>query len=193
MMQDYRLKSNSENELSGDVLDPTNSVKSSPYITITVIAVFLGADLIWRIRGELVPFLMFGSEYDFLDVTVFIRMFPFILLPTAIIFLLLRKKLGWILSLFYTFYLSLTAARSTVVNIMREPIDDTMGLHRQVTPVWVYAVVLLIFFGLVWTLCKSNIRASFNVGITTVLFTMGASLVFSLVIAYLLVTWQPPS
>ncbi|GHV38681.1 hypothetical protein FACS1894179_02460 [Bacteroidia bacterium] len=158
--------------------DTFNTIQKDTPITdklIKLISLFIGGLFLYQLYKEFGMFkFMFTDDGEKWDFSMVLYFAPFIVLPTAGLLFLFRKKIGWTLA---TIYFSYTAAGAIPLFIMElnRKLTGALALDTlfpAASPT-VYIGTLLLFGGLTWTLCKENMREVYQVDKKSMFIALG--------------------
>ena len=173
-----------------DTITPIQRSATTPEKIIRLITIVFGliAILKWYDQFGLASFMLseISSGWDSSMVEYFL---PLLLLPIAVVFFWLRRKIGWILMTTYLTYSAITGLGLIIMTWNMEAsgipaLDDLFPQTSTTTQV----LALLFYGGALWAVAKQEIKDSFNVNSQTALGTIvTASILTILLIApYLL-------
>ena len=132
---------------------------------IKLISLFLGGLSFYEIYKniEILKYI-FEDNSPFWDLGTVLFFLPLIYVPTAGLLLWFRKKLGWVLSILFFFYIATGAIQLFFTELKRQPIRDPVlvTIFPDVS-LRVYVWTFLFFSGLIWVMTKENIREIYNI------------------------------
>lgn len=162
--------------VGASVVDTFNPIKTEATATsryIKNITLFIGFLFCYQLYKDFSTIKFMFTAYDGMwDISILLEFAPLLFLPIIAYLFWSRKKIGWILA---TIYFSQAAAGAILMFIMelnREPMGAQAldVFSPKVSPI-VYVGTLIIFGGLVWSLCQKKIRVVYKVGRKSMFFS----------------------
>lgn len=140
---------------------------------IKIISLFLGGLFLYQLYKEfgLLKFMLTEDDGKW-DFSVVIFILPFIVLPTAAILFWLRKKFGWTLAAMFFSYTAGGAVVMFVKELNRKPsgIPALDTLFPTTSPT-VYIGTVILFGGMLWVMCKDEIKEIYKIDKRTMYLT----------------------
>jgi len=147
-----------------------------------IIAMYLFYDKFYFLK------FLFIDSFKKWDWTIILYLFPFIILPTSLIFLWKKKKIGWILFVIYLTFSLINFIGYLYISFLerkyRLPFQDKL---TNISPK-IYITFTLIFIGAtLYTMSSSKIREIFNISketmwktivITSIIYVISIYLIF---------------
>lgn len=167
-----------------DTINPIQTSASTPEKIIRLITIVFGliAILKWYNQFGLAALMLseISLEWDFSMVEYFL---PLLLLPIAVIFFWLRRKIGWILMTTYLTYSAINGLGLIVMtwNIEASGITALDNLPPQ-TSTTTQVLALLFYGGVFWTVTKKEIKDSFNIKSHTALGTIAIASILTIIL-----------
>jgi hypothetical protein len=164
-----------------------NPTKISPAVIIKLATfVLAGLFLVQIVNGWDV--LIYNLEEVFnCDLGCLFYFFPFILIPTALLFFWEQKKIGWILLSIFLTYELVNELFMFFLEFNQEPIDHAvLEILFPTVPSIVYLLKFIFYFGLLWSICLESVREIYLVSKGTMLISIGIVGLACVLIFYLL-------
>jgi hypothetical protein len=158
-----------------DTFNPVLWNKASTDKIILLIGIVLGVISIYSLvksADEILFYLQYLAQYPLETVLL---VFPLLVLPVAVVGFLIRKPLGWILLATYLSFSIISIAWTFIHSIRWQPTGLTAAdkVFRHPSPL-VILVQLLFLGGILYAICRNDIRTIYKIdkqkmGITVIL------------------------
>ncbi len=169
-----------------ETLNPIQTGIQTVEKIIRFIVVIFGLLFIYQVIKD--RFLIIESIKEIISYPVesLIYLFPFVLLPMAMITFWKRKSIGWILLTIYLTYSFVATAWIFIHSILWKPTGNAFFDNFLSPPPIMSQVLQLIFFGgVIYVISKKNIREQLLISESKMLATIILSGSFTLLIIYL--------
>lgn len=151
---------------------------------IKIVSIVFGGLFLFRLYKELgmISFMFTDSEakWDFSMVLYFL---PLLIVPTATILFFKRKKIGWTLLAIFLSYSAVGSIGLLIMTLNSEPSIFLDLLFPQISPE-TYIMTLLFLAGILWTICKKEIREIYSVDKKFMYGTIGIIAVITVLTTY---------
>lgn len=148
-----------------DLLHPMEKGKINPDKTITLISIFIGAFFIIQIYSNYgLVRMMFIQNENKLDSIIISMVAPLLVIPIVGLLIWKRNKIGWIIATIFSTNFGIIAIWSFLSSFTET--KNPLILETNISPYSSIAVLILavvIFNGLSYTLCRTEITNTFKV------------------------------
>lgn len=148
-----------------DTINPIQATTPTSNKNILIVSVVLSVIFLKNLYNEfgMLSFMLTDDEANW-DFSVFIYIFPIVLLPLGIFFFWRREEIGWwALSIYFTFN-AISVITSMAMQLNYEPSGYSMldNLFPH-TSILTYIWHLIFNVGLLWVICKDNVKSIYNI------------------------------
>ena len=178
---------NKVKDLGEDVIKTIHPIQTNVFSdsrTILMVSIVLGILSLFKIyqEFEFIKFMLTSPVSEW-DVSIFFYFFPLVILPLGTILFWIRKKSGWILLTIYLTFIALAAIVTFIYIQTTEPsgfspLDDLTSNNSFLKHFW----SLFLNGGLLWVICKENIRKIYNIEKLTLIISIGIPIVLTAII-----------
>ncbi|MES2590770.1 MAG: hypothetical protein V4608_02710 [Bacteroidota bacterium] len=179
-----KKKKNIENkvkDLGASVIDNINPIQTTTRTTektILILCIVLGGLSIKKFYNEfgMLQFMFTDSEAKW-NVSMLLYFFPLVILPLGTFLFWKRKKIGWTLLAIYLSYVSIGSIISFIVESNSTP-SSFSALENLVPKTFPLVFIWSLIFngGMLWVICKDNIREALNINKRKIFVAIGTSI-----------------
>jgi hypothetical protein len=148
-----------------DPIHPFKSCIPSFERTIRLIIIVFGIISIYQLISDIDSFLYIIGSIGEEDLSIFIFLIPYLLLPISVYLFWKRKKIGWVLLNLY-FVFSLINLVVLMVWAFQYQSSDILGIETLLFPPTSpadYILPILFYVGTIWVMCKKDMRTHFSI------------------------------
>ena len=168
-----------------DTINPIQSGTPSAEKTIRFIIIIFVGLFLYQVFRDLSMFKLMMNDISNFDASSFFYFLPFVIMPAAIIFFWMRKKIGWILLVFFVTYSGI-GILWMFFQIFRKHFSGSAAFDSIIlrSPPISFLFQFLFFAGTLYVICKSDIKEIFKIEKQMLLATVIVSLLFTLILLF---------
>ena len=170
-----------------DTINPIQTGVSSAEKTIRLIVIVFGGIFLYDLLKEYRMHLAYLKDFSRFPLEGSLYFFPLLLLFVSILLFWARKKLGWILLAIFITFSTVSAIMGLIHTLTWKP-SGLAGFDKifiRPSP-GTYIFQLIFLAGILYVLCKTNIREVFSVNKQTIGLTIGISGFLSFILLLLI-------
>jgi hypothetical protein len=169
-----------------EIDEATNGKLLAPDQIIKIVSILFAGLFLFQLYKEfgMISFMFTDSKAKW-DFSMILYFLPLVLVPVAIILFFKRKRAGWTLLAIFLTYAAVSSVGLFILTLNMEPsgIPALDSLSPQASPA-TQIFNLLFFAGILWVICKHNIREIYFVDKKYMFKTIGISVVLTVWTTY---------
>jgi len=176
---------NKVKEIGNSIIENVNPIQTKEVTAdkmILIISIVLGLISIKKNYQEFAMLrFMLSDDRAGWDLSMLLYIFPIILLPLGTVLFWRRKKSGWLLLVIYLTYTAIGAIISIILgwNLHQSGVGSLDNLFPS-TSLIVFVWSFVFNGGILWGICKTNIRNVYNVNTRNIFTSIGIGVLFTI-------------